>query len=143
MSVRIPLCVRILIGLAIVAAIGTVRADDPAYDDFAVVFHRLSLEPQQGARGQPAKTCGHFGALRAVAHDIPGTAAAGNEQQGVHHDGFAGTGFAGQGGQPFAKLEFRLIDDDEIAQLKMREHPRSIAHAAAVTAAAPVQLRAQ
>jgi hypothetical protein len=30
MSVRIPLCVRILIGLAVVAAIGTVRADDPA-----------------------------------------------------------------------------------------------------------------
>jgi hypothetical protein len=30
MSVRIPLCFRVLIGLAFVAVVGTVRADDPA-----------------------------------------------------------------------------------------------------------------
>ena len=105
-----------------IGARAAVRADHAAHDDLAVVLDGLRLEPAQRAVGQPGETRGHFGALGALTHHIAGAAASGDQQQGVHHDGLAGAGFAGQGGEPRTELELRLIDDDEIAQLEMREH---------------------
>ena len=106
-----------------VGARAAVRADHAAHDDLAVVLDRLRLEPAQGTLGEPREAGGDFGALGAVSarrrrrRGLPAI-----EQQRIDHDGFAGAGFAGQRGEARSELELRLIDDDEIAQLKMREH---------------------
>ncbi len=52
----------------------------------------------------------------------PPRAAARDEQQRIDDDGFAGAGLAGQRRQAGFEFEFRLIDQHEIAQLKVGEH---------------------
>ncbi len=105
-----------------VGARAAVRADHPSHDQLAVVLHRLLLEPAQRPLGQPREAGGDLGALGAVAHHVPGRAPAGDQQERIDHDGFAGTGLAGERGEAGAELELRLIDDHQVAQLKMGEH---------------------
>ena len=71
---------------------------------------------------QGRKAGGDLGALRTLARDITGSAAARDQQQGIDHDGLAGAGLAGQGGEAAAEFEFRMIDENQVPQLKMRQH---------------------
>ena len=63
-----------------------------------------------------------LGAFGALTHDVPAGAAAGNQQQCIHHDGLAGAGLAGECAQAGAEFQFGLIDDHQIAQLQMSQH---------------------
>ena len=99
-----------------------VRADHPPHHEIAVVFDCLRLEPGLRCAWKRVKTRRDFGALRALAHDVAAGAAAGNEQQRIDDDGFAGAGLAGERREAGPKFEFRLIDEHEIAQLQVGEH---------------------
>ena len=86
------------------------------------MLDRLRLEPGFRGGGKGGETRRHLGAFRALAHDVAAGAAAGDEQQRVDDDGFAGAGFAGQRGEAGFEFELGLIDEHEIAQLKVGEH---------------------
>ena len=99
-----------------------VRADHPAQHDFAVAVDALRFEPGFGRLRKGVETRGDLGALGAAAHDVPAGAAAGNEQERIDDDGLTGAGFAGEGREAGFEFEFGLIDDDQIAQLQVRQH---------------------
>ena len=125
-----------------VGARAAIGADDPTHHQFAVEIDRLLRQPCQRRLRQGRKAGGDLGAFRALTRDIAGPAPAGNQQQGIDHDGLARAGLAGQGGEAAAELEFCLIDENEISQLKMREHGLGVG-LSVLSAAAPMQLGAQ
>ena len=88
------------------------------------MLDRLFFEPAQGAGREGGEAGGDLGAFCALTHDVAGAAPARDEQQRIDHDGLAGPGLAGERGQSGAELELRLVDDDEIAQLKLSEHEK-------------------
>ena len=105
-----------------VGARAAVRADHPAHHDLAVVFHGLRSSQAIAAAGSASKLARHLGTLGSLAHHIAAGPAAGDEQQCIDDDGFAGAGLAGQRGEAAFELELRLIDEHQIAQLKMSQH---------------------
>ena len=69
-----------------------------------------------------------------MAHDVPGRAAAGDEQQRVDHDGLARAGLAGERGEAGPNSSSAVVDDHEIAQLKVGEHGHMSAYRAIAAA---------
>ena len=105
-----------------IGARAAVGADHPAHHELAVEFDRLRVEPAIAAAGSAAKLAAHLGTFGALAHDVAAGPAAGDQQQGIDDDGFAGAGLAGQRGEAGLELEFRLIDENQIAQLQVSQH---------------------
>ena len=66
-----------------------------------------------------SKVADHLGALGAMAHHFGTGAAAGEQLQRIHQDGFAGAGFAGEHGQSRAQLQLERIDDGEVADMQV------------------------
>src|SRR6202789_3472683 len=125
-----------------VGARAAIGADDSPNHELPVEIDRLFRQPSERRLRQGRKAGGDLGTLRALARDIAGTASAGDQQQGIDHDGFARAGLAGQGGEAAAELELCLIDENQISQLKMREHGLDVG-VSVLSAAAPMQLGTQ
>jgi hypothetical protein len=89
------------------------------------VLDGLALEPGRRRRRQAGETAGHFRALGSLAHHVGAPAAAGQDHEGVHDDGFSGSGLARERGEAGAEIERCLIDDHEIPQVEMRQHGRA------------------
>src|SRR5579859_717327 len=100
----------------------SVDADHAPHDHLVMMFDGLRLEPGDGRIGQGGKTRRDLRPLSPLAHDVDAAAPAGNEQQGVDHDGFSGAGFAGQRREARTEFQFRLVDNDQILELQMCEH---------------------
>ncbi len=105
-----------------VGARAAIRADHPPHHELAVAIDRLLFEPGAGSLRQSRKARADFGTLGTLARDIAGPAPAGDQQQRVHDDGFTRAGLAGERGQAAAEFELGLIDENQIPQLKMRQH---------------------
>ena len=105
-----------------IGARAAIRTDDAPYHEFAVEVDGLPLQPFDGGSRQVREARSHLGPLRALTRDIARAAAAGDQQQGIDHDGFTGAGLAREGGQAAAEFELGLIDEHQVPQLQMREH---------------------
>ena len=107
-----------------VLARAPVAADHAPQDELAVVGgDRLLFQPAADRRIR-ADLEGRrdLGALRAMAQRVGARAPAEREHHGVHDDGLAGAGLAGQGGQAAGQLELDGVDDREVADLQVRKH---------------------
>jgi hypothetical protein len=85
-----------------------VAAEDAAHDELvARLVDGLLVETVAKAAGSGAKVerRHHFRALGIAADEVRPTATTRGERQGIHDDGLAGTGFAGQHGEPFAQVD--------------------------------------
>ena len=67
----------------------------------------------------------------AVAHEAAIAARAERQREGVEQDRFAGAGLAGEDAQALAEVELEPVDQDDVADRELREHP-AIGLAAAV-----------
>jgi hypothetical protein len=59
----------------------------------------------------------------AVAHEAAVAAGAEGEREGVEKDRFAGAGFAGENREPLVEVELDPVDQDDVADRELREHP--------------------
>ena len=107
-----------------ICARSAIRSDDAAHDDFPVLVDRLLLKPSNGRRGEGGKARADLRALGALPDDIARGAAAGDQQQRIDDNGFSRTRLPGERREPGAELEFRLVDEYQVSQLKMSQHSR-------------------
>ena len=97
--------------------------DDPADDAFLLGIDTLFGEPrQEGGKGADVETDADFGALATMTHRTAVRPVPQGQAQGVHQNGFAGAGLAGQGGHAGGEFQFHLVDDGEVADVKVGEH---------------------
>ena len=99
--------------------------------DLAAQHQRLArlgghaLVGQQDAGGMCGGQVEHrrrHGLGRAVAHQPRVAAGAAGQAQSVEHDGLAGPGLAGQGGQPDARLQVQRLDQHHVADVQADQH---------------------
>ena len=60
----------------------------------------------------------------AVAHEPAVAARAERQRKGVEQDRFAGAGLAGEDREALAEVELEPVDQDDVADRELREHPR-------------------
>lgn len=87
------------------------------------VVQFLETQPGEGrSLGQEAELRCDFGAFRPVSHHAGIGARATQQEQRIHQQGLAGSGFTRDHGQPRAESDFDLADDREILDVERNQH---------------------
>ncbi len=112
-------------GLAIeVGARAAIGIDDAPHQQFVVGFDGLFF--QQGARCArklaDVEGGGYFGLVGAGADLVGASACTADQRERIHHDGLAGTGFAGEHGEAAGEVQLQGVDDGKVPDLQMRQH---------------------
>ena len=106
-----------------VAARAASTGDDPPQLAFPVAVQVALGQP--GARrrqGIEIEQGAEIGPFRPMADHVAVGAVAQQQTDGVHQDGFAGAGFAGDRGHPGRQFQFQFLDNSEIADAQLGQH---------------------
>ena len=97
---------------------------DPPHHQFVVCLDRLLLEQVAQALSGSGQFegGGDFGTLGPMADHFGARPSAGDELQGIHEDGFTGTGLASQDSEAGSQVDLDGVDDREITDVQVREH---------------------
>ena len=107
-------------------AAAAVAAETAADDDLGVAGRQVLLT-EQGLRGMVVRGLKARGdrALVGAGADEPALGPGTEHQpQRIEHDGFTGTGLAGEHGQPTVELEIEPVDQHDVADGQAQQHDR-------------------